>query len=81
MLGQEGRAVAKQKPSTPEKFRANRIVAWQRDQKDTLLAIAAMARSGFKECAEMADMALHQFIEETVLRMACEDAPPEATRH
>ncbi|MFP5394545.1 MAG: hypothetical protein ACLGHF_00050 [Alphaproteobacteria bacterium] len=45
------------------------------------VAIAAMARSGFKECAEMADMALHQFIEETVLRMACEDAPPEATRH
>ena len=29
----------------------------------------------------MADMALHQFIEETVLRMACEDAPPEATRY
>lgn len=45
MLGQEGRAVAKQKPSTPEKFRANRIVAWQGDQKDTLLAILSGLQS------------------------------------
>lgn len=45
------------------------------------VAIAAMARSGFTECAEIADMALHQFIEETVLRMACEEASLEATRH
>lgn len=45
------------------------------------VAIAAMARSGFTECAEIADMALHQFIEETVLRLACEDARQDATRH
>jgi len=45
------------------------------------VAIAAMTRSGFTECAEMADMALHQVIEETVLRLACEDMPLDATRH
>lgn len=45
------------------------------------VAIAALNRSGFTECAEMADLALHQFVEETILRMTGQTGVLEATRH
>lgn len=45
------------------------------------VAIAALNRSGFTECAEMADVALHQFVEETILRMTGQTGVLEATRH
>lgn len=45
------------------------------------VAIAALNRSGFTECAEMADLALNQFVEETVLRMTGQTGYLETTRH
>ncbi len=45
------------------------------------VAIAALNRSGFTECADMADQALHQFVEETVLRITGKAGVMDATRH
>ncbi len=45
------------------------------------VAIAAMERSGFTQCAEMADMALHQFVQETILRLTGNEESDLATRH
>ena len=45
------------------------------------VAIAALNRSGFTECAEMADLALHQFVEETVQRMNGHPGMQGMTRH
>ncbi len=45
------------------------------------VAIAALNRSGFTECADMADLALHQYVEETVLKMTGKPAISAATMH
>ncbi len=45
------------------------------------VAIAAMAHAGFTEPAEMADHALHQFIQETILRLAEDGEAESFTRH
>lgn len=45
------------------------------------VAIAAMARSGFTESAEIADLALHQFIQETILRLTENDESAVSTKH
>ena len=45
------------------------------------VAIAAMERSGFTQCAEMADQALHQFVQETILRLTGNEDSDVATRH
>ncbi len=42
------------------------------------VAVAAMNRSGFTECAELVDGALQQFLEETILRLTGGDS---VTRH
>lgn len=45
------------------------------------VAIAAMERSGFTECAEMADLALHQFVQETILRITDDEEIDLVTKH
>lgn len=45
------------------------------------VAIAALSRTGFTECAEMADQVLDQFVEETVLRMKAKPVIKDGTRH
>lgn len=45
------------------------------------LAIAKMRRTGFAECAELADQALDQFVEETVRRMKSKPVTLNATMH
>lgn len=45
------------------------------------VAIAALSRTGFTECAEMADQVLDQFVEETVLRMKAKPVIKDETRH
>ena len=45
------------------------------------VAIAALSRTGFTECAEMADQVLDQFVEETVLRMNAKPVIKDGTRH
>jgi len=45
------------------------------------LAIAKMRRTGFAECAELADQALDQFVEETVRRMKSKPVTLDATMH
>lgn len=45
------------------------------------VAIAALNRSGFTECADMADLALHQYVEETVLKMTGKPPISDATMH
>ncbi|MEY4056788.1 MAG: hypothetical protein RL519_2123 [Pseudomonadota bacterium] len=45
------------------------------------LAIATMSRTGFLECAELADQVLDQFVEETVRRMKSKPTLHDATKH
>lgn len=45
------------------------------------VAIAALSRTGFTECAEMADQVLDQFVEETIHRMKARPDIPEFTKH
>lgn len=45
------------------------------------VAIAAMARSGFTESAEIADLALHQFIQDTVIRLSGNTDEAIVTHH
>lgn len=45
------------------------------------VAIAAMVRSGFTEPAEIADLALTQFIQETIARLTDGGANEIVTRH
>ncbi len=45
------------------------------------VASAALSRTGFTECAEMADQVLDQFVEETIHRMKARPVIPEFTKH
>ena len=45
------------------------------------VVIAALNRSGFVACAEIAGEALDQFIEETVLRLKGRDGSEDMTKH
>ncbi|MFM6951132.1 MAG: hypothetical protein ACKOW1_08950 [Novosphingobium sp.] len=45
------------------------------------VAIAALNRTGFRECAELADQVLDQFVEETVQRMKTKTFVADSTRH
>lgn len=45
------------------------------------VAIAAMERSGFTQCAEIADRALHQFVQETILRLTGNEDSDLVTKH
>ena len=45
------------------------------------VAIAALNRSGFTECADMADLALHKYVEETLLKVTGQTAISAATMH
>lgn len=45
------------------------------------VAIAALNRTGFTECAELADQVLDQFVEESVRRMTSKSFVMESTKH
>ncbi len=45
------------------------------------VAIAALNRTGFTECAEMADQVLDQFLEESILRLKANSCFPALTKH
>jgi len=45
------------------------------------VAIAALTRSGYPRCAELADFALHEFVEESIKRMTGEPSILAGTRH